>query len=221
VVASGEFELERFVADRARDLERYQNAAYGRRYRALVERVQQAEQRIAGTAGELTEAAARNYFKVLAYKDEYEVARLHTDGSFQSYLSGAFDGGGKKTFYMAPPLLTRRDPRTGRRTKIALRAAWLDPLLRVMKHGKVLRGTAFDPFGRQKDRVIERALIGEFEEDVELALQRLTPQTIEAALALLRVPSSIRGFGVIKERNYENARPVRGQYRAMLQTSGR
>lgn len=221
VVPSGEFELERFVADRVRDLERYQNAAYGRRYRALVERVQRAEQRIAGTAGELTEAAARNYFKVLAYKDEYEVARLHTDGSFQSYLSGAFDGGGKKTFYMAPPLLTRRDPRTGRRTKIALRAAWLDPLLRVMKHGKVLRGTAFDPFGRQKDRVIERALIGEFEEDVELALQRLTPQTIEAALALLRVPSSIRGFGVIKERNYENARPVREQYRAMLQTSGR
>ncbi len=220
VVASGEFELERFVADRVRDLERYQNAAYGRRYRALVERVQQAEQRIAGTAGELTEAAARNYFKVLAYKDEYEVARLHTDGSFQSYLSGAFDGGGKKTFYMAPPLLTRRDPRTGRRTKIALRAAWLDPLLRVMKHGKVLRGTAFDPFGRQKDRVIERALIGEFEEDVELALQRLTPQTIEAALALLRVPSSIRGFGVIKERNYENAQPVRQQYRAILQTSG-
>jgi indolepyruvate ferredoxin oxidoreductase len=219
--ASDEFDLERFVADRLRDLERYQNAAYGRRYTTLVDRVQQAERRIAGTAGELTEAAARNYFKVLAYKDEYEVARLHTDGSFHAYLSSAFDGSGKKMFYMAPPLLTHRDPRTGRRNKIALRAAWLDPLLRVMKYGKVLRGTAFDPFGRQKDRVIERALIGEFEEDVDLALQRLTAQTIEPAAALLRVPSSIRGFGVIKERNYENARPVRERYRVMLQESGR
>jgi indolepyruvate ferredoxin oxidoreductase len=95
---SGVFELERFVADRVSDLERYQNAAYGRRYKALVDSVQQTERRMAGVVGELTEAVARNYFKVLAYKDEYEVARLHTDGSFRSYLSSAFDGGGKKTF---------------------------------------------------------------------------------------------------------------------------
>ncbi len=188
---------------------------------ALVDRVQQAERRVSGNAGELTEAVARNYFKVLAYKDEYEVARLHTDGSFHAYLSSAFDGGGKKVFYMAPQLLMRRDPRTGSSNKIALRATWLDPLLRVMKYGKVLRGTAFDSFGRQKDRLIQRALIGEFEEDVDLALQRLTPQTIESAVALLRVPSSIRGFGVVKERNYESARPVREQYRATLLESGR
>ena len=83
------------------------------------------------------------------------MARLHTDGSFRSYLSSAFDGGGKKTFYIAPPLLIRRDLRTGRTNKIALRGAWLDPLLRVMKHGKVLRATPLDPFGRQQDRVIE------------------------------------------------------------------
>jgi len=218
---SGVFELDRFVADRVRDLERYQNAAYGRRYKALVDSVQQIERRVASVVGELTEVVARNYFKVLAYKDEYEVARLHTDGSFRSHLSSAFDGGGRKTFYMAPPIFTRRDPRTGRRNKIALSAAWLDPLLRVMKHGKVLRGTLLDPFGRQQDRVMERALIGEFEEDVSLAVQSLTPRTIETAIALLRVPSSIRGFGVIKERNYENARPARQRYRSMLQTSGR
>ncbi|CAE6956892.1 indolepyruvate ferredoxin oxidoreductase family protein [Paraburkholderia domus] len=219
--APGEFELERFVADRVRDLELYQNAAYGRRFMALVDRVQQAEQRVSGAAGELTEAVARNYFKVLAYKDEYEVARLHTDGSFGTYLSSAFDGSGKQTFHMAPPLLTRRDPRTGRRNKIALRGAWLTPLLRVLKHGKVLRGTPLDLFGRQPDRVIERALIGEFEEDVNLAVQSLTPGTIEAAVALLRVPSSIRGFGVVKERNYANTQPVRQRYRAMLLASGR
>jgi indolepyruvate ferredoxin oxidoreductase len=210
------FEFERFVADRVHDLTLYQNAAYGRRYKALVDGVQQAERRIAGSAGELAEAAARNYFKVLAYKDEYEVARLHTDGSFGAYLSNAFDGGGKKTFYMAPPLLTRRDERTGRRNKIALRGAWLDPLLRVLKHGKVLRGTPLDLFGRQQDRVIERALIGEFEEDVDLTLGGLTPLTIRTAIDLLSVPSSIRGFGVVKERNYANAQPVRQRYRAML-----
>lgn len=218
---SSVFDVERFVADRVRDLERYQNAAYGRRYKTLVDSVQQAERRVAGVVGELTEAVARNYFKVLAYKDEYEVAWLHTDGGFRSYLSSAFDGGGKKTFYMAPPLLTRRDPRTGRRNKIALSAAWLDPLLRVIKHGKVLRGTPLDPFGRQQDRVIERALIGEFEEDVGLAIQSLKPRTIETAIALLRVPASIRGFGVIKQRNYENAQPLRQRYRSMLLTSDR
>jgi indolepyruvate ferredoxin oxidoreductase len=215
------FELERFVADRVRDLTLYQNAAYGRRYKALVDRVQQAERRIADSSGQLAEAAARNYFKVLAYKDEYEVARLHTDGSFGAYLSNAFDGSGKKTFYMAPPLLTRRDERTGRRNKIALRGAWLDPLLRVLKHGKVLRGTPLDLFGRQQDRVIERALIGEFEEDVELTLVRLTPQTIRTAIDLLSVPLSIRGFGVVKERNYANAQPVRQRHRAMLLNNGR
>ena len=214
------FELERFVANRVRDLTLYQNAAYGRRYKDLVDEVLQAEHRIVGSVGELTEAVARNYFKVLAYKDEYEVARLHTDGSFGAYLSNAFEGGGKKTFYMAPPLLTRRDERTGRRNKIALRGAWLDPLLRVLKHGKVLRGTPLDLFGRQQDRIIERALIGEFEKDVELTLGRLTPLTIGTAVNLLSVPLSIRGFGVLKERNYANAQPVRQRYRAMLLNNG-
>ncbi|WP_260433561.1 indolepyruvate ferredoxin oxidoreductase family protein [Burkholderia sp. Bp8998] len=215
------FIWDRFVADRVRDLERYQNAAYGRRYQALVDSVQQAERRVAGAAGALTEAVARSYFKVLAYKDEYEVARLHTDGIFRSYLSAAFEGGSKKTYYMAPPLLTRRSPHTGRRTKIALRAAWLDPILRVLKYGKVLRGTPLDPFGRQIDRVIERKMIGEFEEDVSLVLQSLAPRTLETAIALLQVPASIRGFGAIKERNYENSRPVRRLYRSMLESTGR
>jgi len=215
------FEFERFVADRVRDLTLYQNAAYGLRYKALVDRVQQAEHRIEGSAGELAEAAARNYFKVLAYKDEYEVARLHTDGSFGAYLSNAFDGGGKKIFYMAPPFLTRRDERTGRRNKIALRGAWLDPLLRLLKHGKVLRGTPLDLFGRQADRMIERALIGEFEEDVDLSLSRLTPLMLGTAIDLLSVPASIRGYGIVKERNYANARPIRQRHRAVLLNNGR
>ncbi|WP_308445110.1 DUF6537 domain-containing protein [Paraburkholderia flagellata] len=164
----------------------------------------------------LAESAARHYFKVLAYKDEYEVARLHIDGSFSAWLAGLFDRTGQKVFHMAPPLLTRRDARTGRRNKIALRGFWVEPLLRVLRHGKALRRTLLDPFGRQRDRVIGRALIREFEEDVRLAIERLTPATLDAAVALLNVPASTRGFGVVKARQYEAARPVRERHRARL-----
>ncbi|TDQ80685.1 indolepyruvate ferredoxin oxidoreductase family protein [Paraburkholderia silvatlantica] len=215
--ANAPFDLARFVAERERDLAQYQNAAYAKRYRALVDAVAQAERGIEGASGELAQAAARHYFKVLAYKDEYEVARLHTDGGFGAYLSGLFDGTtGKKTFHMAPPLLTRRDARTGRRNKIALRGVWAEPLLRVLKHGKALRGTPFDPFARQRDRVIERAMIGEFEDDVRVVLGKLTPQTLAAAVGLLGVPGAVRGFGIVKERNYERSRSLREQYRAEL-----
>ncbi|RAR48199.1 indolepyruvate ferredoxin oxidoreductase [Paraburkholderia unamae] len=215
--APGTFDFTRFVAARERDLTQYQNAAYAARYRALVDAVAQAERGVAGAHGALAEAVARHYFKVLAYKDEYEVARLHTDGSFGAYLRGLFDGAAdKKTFHMAPPLLTRRDPQTGRRNKIALRGAWAEPLLRVLKHGKALRGTPLDPFGRQRDRVIERAMIREFEDDVRLVLGKLTPQTLAAAVGLLGVPGAVRGFGIVKERNYENSRGTRARYRAEL-----
>ncbi|WP_233271905.1 indolepyruvate ferredoxin oxidoreductase family protein [Paraburkholderia acidiphila] len=216
-VTNTPFELARFVAERERDLTLYQNAAYAARYRALVETVAQAERGIEGANGELAQAAARHYFKVLAYKDEYEVARLHTDGGFGAYLSGLFDGtAGKKTFHMAPPVLTRRDAQTGRRNKIALRGVWAEPLLRVLKHGKALRGTPLDPFARQRDRVIERAMIGEFEDDVRLVLGKLTQRTLAAAIGLLGVPGAVRGFGIVKERNYERSRNVREQYRAEL-----
>ncbi|PVX73231.1 indolepyruvate ferredoxin oxidoreductase family protein [Paraburkholderia unamae] len=215
--APGTFDFTRFVAARERDLTQYQNAAYAVRYRALVDAVAQAERGVAGAHGALAEAVARHYFKVLAYKDEYEVARLHTDGSFGAYLRGLFDGAAdKKTFHMAPPLLTRRDAQTGRRNKIALRGAWAEPLLRVLKHGKALRGTPLDPFGRQRDRVIERAMIREFEDDVRLVLGKLTPQTLAAAVGLLGVPGAVRGFGIVKERNYENSRGTRARYRAEL-----
>jgi indolepyruvate ferredoxin oxidoreductase len=211
------FDFASFVAARERDLTLYQNAAYAARYRALVESVAKAERGMEGESGALAEAVARHYFKVLAYKDEYEVARLHTNGGFGAYLSGLFDGtAGKKTFHMAPPLLTRRDAQTGRRNKIALRGAWAEPVLRVLKHGKALRGTPFDPFGRQRDRVIERAMIREFEDDVRLVLGKLAPQTLDAAIALLGVPGAVRGFGIVKERNYERTRGERERYRVQL-----
>ncbi|WP_322009370.1 indolepyruvate ferredoxin oxidoreductase family protein [Paraburkholderia sp. J12] len=210
------FDLERFVAARRSDLERYQNAACARRYTALVARVQEAGRGMGGKGAPLTEAVARHYFKVLAYKDEYEVARLHTDGNFNAYLAEIFEVGGRRAFHMAPPWLTRRDARTGRRNKIALRGLWITPLLRLLSYGKVLRGTPFDPFGRQEDRRLERALIREFEDDVRLVIDRLVPGTLDDAIALLNVPASIRGFGVVKARSHEAARAVRERYRDRL-----
>lgn len=213
------FDLDRFVTRRMADLQNYQNAAYAERYRKLVDFVAQAERRVMGARGALTETVARNYFKVLAYKDEYEVARLHTDGTFAASLSSAFDGRARTTLHMAPPLLTRRNARTGRRNKIALRGLWIVPALRLLRHGKVLRGTRFDPFGWQEDRRIERRLIEEYEQDVQAALSRLTRETFETANALLQVPASIRGFGVVKERSYRLAQPERQRYRDALATA--
>jgi indolepyruvate ferredoxin oxidoreductase len=214
---STQFQLESFVSEREADLKLYQNEAYANRYSNLVGIVGRTERHISGETGPLTEAIARNYFKVLAYKDEYEVARLYTDGAFDALLSQSFDGAGAKTFYMAPPLISPLDPATGRRKKIALRGKWVIPLFKVLRHGKALRGTRLDFFGRQPDRVMERALILEYEEDVRLVTaQQLDKTHLDAAVALLQIPAKIRGFGVVKERNYATVQVEREHLRATL-----
>jgi indolepyruvate ferredoxin oxidoreductase len=214
---STQFQLESFVSEREADLKLYQNEAYANRYSNLVGIVERTERHISGETGPLTEAIARNYFKVLAYKDEYEVARLYTDGAFDASLSQSFDGAGAKTFYMAPPLISPLDPATGRRKKIALRGKWVIPLFKVLRHGKALRGTRLDFFGRQPDRVMERALILEYEEDVRLVTaQQLDKTHLDAAVALLQIPAKIRGFGVVKERNYATVQVEREHLRATL-----
>jgi indolepyruvate ferredoxin oxidoreductase len=212
-----QFRLESFVSEREVDLKLYQNETYAKRYSNLVGTVGETERRISGEAGPLTEAIARNYFKVLAYKDEYEVARLYTDGAFDASLLQSFDGVGAKTFYMAPPLISPLDPVTGRRRKIALRGKWVTPLFKVLRHGKALRGTPLDLFGRQPDRVMERALILEYEEDVRLVTTQLTDRShLDAAVALLQIPAKIRGFGVVKERNHIMVQAERERLRAAL-----
>lgn len=210
------FDLDRFVRARTKDLVAYQNPAYAKRYEQLVDKAKAAERRVPGTCGELTEAVARSYYKVLAYKDEYEVARLHTDGSFRRRLAETFEGDGKFTYHMAPPVLSRRDAKTGRRIKLAFGGWWMTPALHVLKHGKALRGTVIDPFARQSDRKVERALIREFEDDVELALSNLSPHNHRAAVELASLPMSVRGFGPIKEANYKAVQPLRHKYRNAL-----
>ena len=170
------------VDRRADELIRYQGEKLAARYRRLVEAAE------AASPGAFAEAVAESYFRVLAYKDEYEVARLHT---LADRPSGA-------SFHMAPPLITRRDPATGRRRKIAVPGRVALPLFRLLRHGKTLRGTSFDPFGWQEDRRVERAMIAAYEADMARAIPAARAGRVAEAVALARLPLEVRGFGPIK-----------------------
>jgi indolepyruvate ferredoxin oxidoreductase len=117
---------------------------------------------------------------------------------------------------MAPPVISSYDKESGRRRKVALRGWWLKPMLSVMKHGKVLRGSVLDPFARQSDRQMERALIREFEDDVQLVLANLSASNQKTALELVTLAMSIRGYGVIKENNYRAVQQKRRNFRTQL-----
>ena len=180
--------LDALIEQRAAELVRYQGKGLARRYRALVEAAAARETELAGSPGAFTRAVAEGWFRVLAYKDEYEVARLHAGAEY----------GADPVFHLAPPLITRLDPATGRRRKVAIPGRVALPLFRILQHGKVLRGTIFDPFGYQADRQAERALIAQYRADLREILELLRPDTLEIAAELARLPLDIRGFGPIK-----------------------
>lgn len=191
--------LDELIEHRAAEVARYQDERLAARYRALVARAAEREREVAGRAGRLTRAVAEGWFRVLAYKDEYEVARLHAEAEY----------GGAPTFHLAPPLLTRRDPATGRGRKIAVPGRIALPLFRLLRHGKALRGTPFDPFGRQHDRRMERGMIAQYEADMVQALDGLRADTLDAAVALAELPQQIRGFGPVKEAAWREAQAKR------------
>ncbi len=195
--------LDEIVASRARHLADYQNAALADRYKALVERVRTAEQRT-GLSG-LAEAVARTYARLLAYKDEYEVARLHAETAFQAQLERQFEGDYKLKFHLAPPLFAKRDPRTGHLIKQEF-GSWMLPAFRVLARLKVLRGTAFDPFGRTTERQQERAAVVEYETLIDEVLAGLSPANHALAVRLASVAAAIKGFGHVKEAHLEKAR---------------
>ncbi|MBT7615010.1 MAG: indolepyruvate ferredoxin oxidoreductase family protein, partial [Rhodospirillaceae bacterium] len=189
--------LEEVIERRAEHLRVYQNEALANRYCELIDRVCVAESSLLAGSTALSEAVARNYHKVLAIKDEYEVARLFTDGAFERSLRQTFEDGGKVSLHLAPPLLSRIDPSTGRPKKRAF-GPWVWPLLRVLAKGKVLRGTWFDPFSRLEERRRERRLIRDYEGDIGLILERLEPASHGPATALAGIPEEIRGYGPVK-----------------------
>ena len=156
-------------------------------------------------SADLTEAVARYYFKLLAYKDEYEVARLHTNGAFLEQLRCQFEGRPKLKIHLAPPLLAERDPHTGHLKKRAY-GPWVLHAMRYLARGKRLRGTPLDPFGYSAERQLERRLIAEYEAVIEAVLAQLGPANHEIGVELARLPEQIRGFGHVKERHLAEVR---------------
>jgi len=198
--------LDEVIARRAAFLADYQDEAYANRYRALVERVRAAEAATVGEAGALTEAVAKSLHKLMAYKDEYEVARLYTDGNFDRQVAATFEGQNLRfEFHLAPPLLARKDPVTGVPRKMTF-GPWMLKAFRLLAKARRLRGTPLDVFGYTHERRTERALITEFEGRIEEILTRLTPANHAVAVGLANIPQKIRGFGHIKERNLATAR---------------
>jgi indolepyruvate ferredoxin oxidoreductase len=194
--------LDEVITKRVAFLTAYQDAAYAERYRRLVEKVRVAEASLGGTR--LAEAVARYYFKLLAIKDEYEVARLYAETDFLQRIDAAFEGDYELRFHLAPPLLARPDPRTDRIRKIAF-GPWTMTAFRWLARNRKLRGTWWDVFGRTPERRMERQLIADYEADLALILERLSPQTLADAVELAEVPEKIRGFGHVKARSVEEA----------------
>jgi indolepyruvate ferredoxin oxidoreductase len=205
--------LDEIVARRVAELTAYQDEKYAARYQALVERVKQREAESAGST-RLTEAVARNYYKLLAYKDEYEVGRLYAAPEFMQRVNNAFEGDFKLKFHLAPPLLgslfAKPHPSTGEPTKAAF-GSWMMPVFRLLAKLKGLRGTAFDVFGHSEERKMERALIAEYERDIEELLGGLTQDNHAAAVEIASLPDHIRGYGHIKAKSAAAAGKLREQ----------
>jgi indolepyruvate ferredoxin oxidoreductase len=192
--------LDEFIAARSQFLTDYQNAAYAARYREIVEKIGRAEATRTPTRSGLKDAVATYLFKLMAYKDEYEVARLYTDGVFREKLARQFDGDYSVKVHLAPPLFARRDAVTGHLKKRAF-GPWVFKAFGILVRMKSLRGTPFDIFGYTEERRAERRLIEDYVALLAEIMRDLTPENHNLAVQLATVPDQIRGFGHIKEKN--------------------
>jgi indolepyruvate ferredoxin oxidoreductase len=215
VVVSLPQNLEALIASRVALLTAYQNAKYARQYEEFVRRAHAAERSIGGD-DRLARAVAQNFFKLMAYKDEYEVARLYTNGEFQRKLADVFDGTVALKFHLAPPLFGKRDA-AGHLVKRPF-GPWMWTAFRVIAKLKFLRGTPFDPFGRSEERRTERRLIEEYRQDLNAIIARLALEQLDDAIELAHLPEQIRGFGHIKQANIQKVRARREELKAKLQT---
>lgn len=196
--------VESVIADRQAFLTRYQNAAYGRAYADLAHRAAAAASMPDGQPFAMS--VARNLFKLMAYKDEYEVARLHTDPAFAQDLRKRFGDGVRITHHLAPPMIGSIDPTTGRPRKRPF-GPWIRPVMRGLAACRGLRGTPFDPFGGTGERRMERALIQRYRRDIEAVLPRLSAANLEDAVALAGIAECIRGYGPVKSANVDRIEP--------------
>jgi indolepyruvate ferredoxin oxidoreductase len=197
--------LDEVIERRRAFLTDYQDAAYAKRFTDLVATVRAVEaQKQPGTT-DLTEAVARYYFKLLAIKDEYEVARLYAETDFVARVAAQFEGDYKLKFHLAPPTLNKPHGKTGEPKKSTY-GPWMLSAFRVLAKLRGLRGTPLDVFGRTDERKRERALIGAYEKLVEELCAGLEPQNYEVAVELASIPEHIRGYGHVKERHLKEAK---------------
>ncbi len=201
--------LDELIAHRTALLTQYQDPAYALRYRALVDRVRAREAEL-GLGEQLTRAAAANFAKLMAYKDEYEVARLYADGRWEKALRETFAGDLKIRFHLAPPLIAGKDPRTGHLNKRAF-GPWMLWVFKGLSKLKALRGTRYDPFGWTAERRAERGLRDAYERGMDRVLQSLSPATYDLAIQIAALPDRIRGFGHVKEASVAAAREAEAQ----------
>ena len=197
--------LDEIIARRAEFLTAYQDSAYAKRYTDLVARVRATEAARVPGASALTEAVARYYFKLLAVKDEYEVARLYAETDFAARVAEQFEGDYKLTFHLAPPVFNKPDPVSGEATK-SVYGPWMMGAFRVLAKLRRFRGTALDPFNRTEERKTERALPVAYEKLIAELSAALAPHNHKLAVELAQIPEHIRGYGHVKERHLKAAK---------------
>jgi len=204
------FKAQESLADivdyRYQDLVAYQNKAYAEQYKARIseieQEVEQAEINSLGAAGEFTKAVAKALHRVMAYKDEYEVARLYTDGRFKQQLAEKFEGKLKLNFHMAPPLFSKKDADTGHLRKIKF-GPYMFGMFKLLAPMKLLRGTKLDIFGYSEERKMERALIAQLNQTVNTLLAGLSADKVQHAIEIVELVLDVRGYGHVKQANYQ------------------
>lgn len=203
-------ELKRLLEIRVPELIAYQNIAYARRYTEAIRRIASADNSVNAGSTSLSEAAARYLYKLMAYKDEYEVARLHADPAFLAKLNAQFKAGYKAKYHLAPPLLAKRDPVTGELQKRDF-GPWIFTAFKLLSKMKFLRGSTLDIFGKTEERRQERQMVEDYIQLLDEIAPQLTAANYAAAVALVSVPDEIRGYGHVKEKNVLAAKALQAQ----------
>jgi indolepyruvate ferredoxin oxidoreductase len=201
----------RLIEVRVPELIAYQNEAYAKRYASLVQRVIAAERMVSPKASQLSEAVARYLYKLMAYKDEYEVARLHSDPAFLNTLEAQFKNGYKVQYNLAPPVLAKRDAVTGELQK-HLFGPWVLTAFKLLAKLKGLRGGTFDLFGNTEERRHERQMMQDYIRQIDEIVSKLNEKNYAAAVQLACVPNEIRGYGHVKAKSIETAKSLQEQY---------
>jgi len=207
--ADYDFTLDQLVEDRFQRLVAYQSVGYAKRYLDQIEKVRSVDSDPEADDS-LTHTVAQQLFKLMAYKDEYEVARLHSDEAFRAKIEAQFTGNYSVRFHLAPPIFSRANPKTGKVKKYEF-GPWLMPVFRILAKLKWLRGTRWDVFALTSERKQEREDLARYQADLAEVCDRLKPDNYAAAQQLMRLPEQLRGYGHVKARNREALLSARSQ----------